>query len=112
MVGGHVQEVVKQQFQKEKRCHDLLAGAEHHLATTSLAVRHDFSSTNPTFPKEDTIMLRWALIFAIISLVAALLGFTGIAGAAAGIAKFLFFLFVVLFLIFLIMGATIVKKVT
>ncbi len=36
-------------------------------------------------------MLRWALIFLIIALVAALFGFTGIAAAAAGIAKFLFF---------------------
>jgi uncharacterized membrane protein YtjA (UPF0391 family) len=32
-------------------------------------------------------MLRWALIFLIIALVAALFGFTGIAAAAAGIAK-------------------------
>jgi uncharacterized membrane protein YtjA (UPF0391 family) len=67
---------------------------------------------NPNLYKEDHVMLRWALIFAIISIVAALLGFTGVAGAAAGIAKFLFFLFVVLFVIFLIMGATVVKKVT
>ena len=35
-------------------------------------------------------MLKWALIFAVIALVAGLFGFTGIAGAAAGIAKFLF----------------------
>ena len=35
-------------------------------------------------------MLRWALIFLIIALVAALFRFTGIAAAAAGIAKFLF----------------------
>ena len=32
-------------------------------------------------------MLRWALGFFIVALVAALLGFTGIAVAAAGIAK-------------------------
>jgi uncharacterized membrane protein YtjA (UPF0391 family) len=42
------------------------------------------------------IMLRWALIFLVISLIAALFGFTGIAVAAAGIAKFLFFLFLVI----------------
>jgi uncharacterized membrane protein YtjA (UPF0391 family) len=43
-----------------------------------------------------TIMLRWALFFLVISLIAALFGFTGIAAAAAGIAKVLFFLFIVI----------------
>ena len=49
-------------------------------------------------------MLRWALVFFIIALVAALFGFGGIAVAAAGIARILFFIFVVLFLASLIMG--------
>jgi uncharacterized membrane protein YtjA (UPF0391 family) len=44
-------------------------------------------------------MLRWALGFFIIALVAALLGFSGIAIAAAGIAKILFYIFLVLFLV-------------
>ena len=39
-------------------------------------------------------MLRWAAIFFVIAIIAALFGFTGIAGAAADIARFLFFLFV------------------
>jgi uncharacterized membrane protein YtjA (UPF0391 family) len=47
-------------------------------------------------------MLRWALIFFVVALLAAVLGFTGIAVAAAGVAKVLFFLFVVLFLITLL----------
>jgi len=47
-------------------------------------------------------MLRWALIFFVVALLAAVLGFTGIAVAAAGIAKVLFFLFVILFLITLL----------
>lgn len=42
-------------------------------------------------------MLRWALIFFVVALVAAIFGFTGIALAAAGIAKVLFFIFVILF---------------
>jgi uncharacterized membrane protein YtjA (UPF0391 family) len=50
------------------------------------------------------VMLRWALIFLVISLVAALFGFTGIAVAAAGIAKFLFFLFLVITLVFLVLA--------
>jgi uncharacterized membrane protein YtjA (UPF0391 family) len=48
-------------------------------------------------------MLRWALIFLVIALIAAALGFTGIYVAAAGIAKLLFYIFVVLFVISLIM---------
>jgi uncharacterized membrane protein YtjA (UPF0391 family) len=47
-------------------------------------------------------MLRWALLFFLISLVAAALGFTDIAAGAASIAKLLFFVFLVIFLIFLI----------
>ncbi len=43
-------------------------------------------------------MLRYAIIFLAIALLAALFGFGGIAGAAAGIAKILFWVFVVLFL--------------
>ena len=48
--------------------------------------------------------MRWALIFLIESLVAALFGFTDIAAASAGIAKVLFFIFVVVTLIFLVLG--------
>jgi uncharacterized membrane protein YtjA (UPF0391 family) len=47
-------------------------------------------------------MLRWALAFFIVALVAALLGFTGIAVATAGIAKILFFIFLVLFVVSLV----------
>jgi uncharacterized membrane protein YtjA (UPF0391 family) len=49
-------------------------------------------------------MLRWAIAFFIIALVAAILGFGGIAVAAAGIAKILFFIFLVLFLVALLGG--------
>ena len=53
-------------------------------------------------------MLRWALIFLVVALVAAVLGFGGIAGTAAGIAKILFWIFLVgclvIFLLSLITG--------
>ncbi|HXO00499.1 MAG TPA: DUF1328 domain-containing protein [Stellaceae bacterium] len=49
-------------------------------------------------------MLRLALFFFVVSLVAALFGFTGISAATAGIAKLLFFLFIVIFLVLLIGG--------
>jgi len=52
-------------------------------------------------------MLRLALFFFIVSLVAALFGFTGISAATAGIAKLLFFLFIVICLAFLIIGLAI-----
>jgi len=48
-------------------------------------------------------MLRWALIFLVIALIAAALGFTGVYVAAAGIAKLLFYIFVVLFVVSLVM---------
>ena len=40
-------------------------------------------------------MLRWALIFLVVALVAGVLGFGGIAGASMGIAQVLFFVFLV-----------------
>ncbi len=49
-------------------------------------------------------MLRWAITFLIVALIAALFGFTEIAGAAIGIAKILFFIFLILFVVFLILG--------
>ena len=48
-------------------------------------------------------MLRWALIFLVIAMIAAALGFTGVYVAAAGIAKLLFYIFVVLFVVSLVM---------
>jgi uncharacterized membrane protein YtjA (UPF0391 family) len=47
-------------------------------------------------------MLRWALAFLVLALIAAVLGFTGIAGESIYIAKVLFFVFIVLFLIGLV----------
>jgi uncharacterized membrane protein YtjA (UPF0391 family) len=52
--------------------------------------------------RQEARMLRWALGFFIVALVAALLGFTGIALAAAGIAKILFYFFLILFLVTLV----------
>jgi uncharacterized membrane protein YtjA (UPF0391 family) len=49
-------------------------------------------------------MLRLALLFLVISLVAALFGFGGIAAASADIARVLFFIAVAIFLVLLIAG--------
>ena len=50
-------------------------------------------------------MLRWALIFLVVALIAAVFGFGGVAADSAWIAKILFFLFLVLFVISLLTGA-------
>lgn len=50
-------------------------------------------------------MLKYAIIFAIVSLIAGALGFGGIAAGAAGIAKLLFGLFLVLAVVFLVLAA-------
>jgi uncharacterized membrane protein YtjA (UPF0391 family) len=49
--------------------------------------------------RREYTMLKWAIIFAIISLVAGWLGFGGVSGAAATIAKVLFAIFIIIFLI-------------
>jgi uncharacterized membrane protein YtjA (UPF0391 family) len=47
-------------------------------------------------------MLRWAIVFLVLALVAGLLGFTGIAGQSMYFAKILFFVFLVVFLVGLV----------
>jgi uncharacterized membrane protein YtjA (UPF0391 family) len=55
-------------------------------------------------------MLRWAVIFGIIAIIAGIFGFGGISESAAGIAKVLFFIFLVGFVIVLVFGASLFKK--
>ena len=55
-------------------------------------------------------MLKWALIFFAVSIVAGLFGFTGIAVGAAEVSKILFFIFLVLFAIFLVAGLLAVDR--
>jgi len=54
-------------------------------------------------------ILKWALIFFLISIVAAVFGFTGVSAASADIARVLFYIFGVIFLILLILGFTIFR---
>jgi uncharacterized membrane protein YtjA (UPF0391 family) len=49
-------------------------------------------------------MIKWAIIFFVISLVAGLFGFTGVAAGSRTIAKVLFFIALVIFLIVLVFG--------
>jgi uncharacterized membrane protein YtjA (UPF0391 family) len=72
---------------------------------TSLKTKHC-----PSGAEIEDDMLKWAIIFAVIALVAGALGFGGIAGAAAGIAKILFFIFLVICAVFLVLGFSVAKK--
>ncbi|MGE0776650.1 MAG: DUF1328 domain-containing protein [Sphingomonadaceae bacterium] len=49
-------------------------------------------------------MIKWAVIFLVLGLIAGALGFGGVGGAFIGIAKFLFFVGIALFVIFLVLG--------
>lgn len=57
------------------------------------------------------MLLKWAVIFFLIALIAAAFGFTGIAAGAASIAKILFYLFLAICFIFLIAGIILGHKV-
>ena len=52
-------------------------------------------------------MLKWALIFLIIAVIAGIFGFTDVEAASATVAQWLFGIFVVLFFGALIIGLTI-----
>ena len=56
-------------------------------------------------------MLKWALIFFVVSLIAGFFGFTGVASGAKTIAKVLFFVAIVIFLIVLVFGVFLGKLV-
>jgi len=56
-------------------------------------------------------MLRWAVAFFIVAIVAAIFGFGDIAAAATGVAKILFYVFLILFLISLISGIAFRRRV-
>jgi uncharacterized membrane protein YtjA (UPF0391 family) len=49
-------------------------------------------------------MLRYAVVFMVVALVAAVLGFTTIAGTAMEGARILFFVFLILFVVSLVLG--------
>ncbi len=57
-------------------------------------------------------MIKWAIIFAVISVIAAIFGFTGIAADSAAIAKFLFFVALAIFIILLAAGLFVGKKLS
>jgi len=55
-------------------------------------------------------MLRLAVLFLVLGLIAGLLGFTGIAGASFAVAKLLFGVFLLIFLVLLVLGMGIFRS--
>lgn len=53
-------------------------------------------------------MLRWAILFAIIALIAGALGFYGLESVSADIAKFFALVFLILFVVALVVGRSVV----
>jgi uncharacterized membrane protein YtjA (UPF0391 family) len=49
-------------------------------------------------------MLKLALFFLVVSLIAGLFGFGGLSAASAGIAKILFFIAITIFVVLLVLG--------
>jgi uncharacterized membrane protein YtjA (UPF0391 family) len=60
----------------------------------------------------SAVMLRWAVVFLIIALIAAMFGFTDIAAASAGIAKVLFAIFLLGFLLIVLFGFLLGSRVS
>jgi uncharacterized membrane protein YtjA (UPF0391 family) len=54
-------------------------------------------------------LLKWALVFLVVSIIAGLLGFTDVSIVSADIARALFYIFLVIFLVLLILGLTVFR---
>jgi uncharacterized membrane protein YtjA (UPF0391 family) len=90
-------------------------GAKRHI-WRNLAQYRDVSAASSIKPpreagrRSDAVtLLKWALFFFVISIVAALFGFTGISAATADVARLLFYVFVVIFVVLLVLGLTIFR---
>jgi uncharacterized membrane protein YtjA (UPF0391 family) len=57
-------------------------------------------------------MIKWAIVFAIISVIAGVFGFTGIAADSAAVAKILFFIALAIFVVLLVIGLFVGKRVS
>jgi uncharacterized membrane protein YtjA (UPF0391 family) len=57
------------------------------------------------------VMIKWAIIFFVISVIAGFFGFTGVAAGSRTIAKVLFFIALAIFLVILVFGVMLGKLV-
>jgi uncharacterized membrane protein YtjA (UPF0391 family) len=84
---------------------------EEPVPRREVSVHETIEGSRKAAPMSELAMtiLKWALIFLLISIVAGVLGFTGISAASADIARFLFYVFVVIFLVLLVLGLTLFR---
>jgi uncharacterized membrane protein YtjA (UPF0391 family) len=83
--------------------------AEYASDTSAASTAPKMSSQQNT-TVEESKMLRYALIFFVIALVAAMFGFGGVAGMSADIGKTLLTLFVVLLVVGLLFGGRLFSR--
>ncbi len=57
-------------------------------------------------------MIKWAIIFLVIGLIAGALGLGGVAGVSMGIAKFLFIAALLIAVVLFVLGLTVFRKIT
>jgi Protein of unknown function (DUF1328). len=57
-------------------------------------------------------MIKWAIIFLVIGLVAGAIGLTGVAGVSMGIAKFLFVTALLIAVVLFVLGVTVFRRIT
>ena len=81
------------------------------LRQKSVAVRPNaacsatwWSRPSGTAVRGEEYVLKWALIFFVISIVAGFFGFSGLSAATAGIARILFFIAIAIFAIFILLA--------
>jgi uncharacterized membrane protein YtjA (UPF0391 family) len=98
-------------FSKRRLCHASAARSRRNqFRAAKLASTHRLSAASCGSKSELAMtILKWALVFLLISIVAGVLGFTGVSAASADIARILFYIFVVIFLVLLILGLTIFR---
>jgi uncharacterized membrane protein YtjA (UPF0391 family) len=90
-----------------------LLKAEFAIFTEEAMCRRNVTpqSALPAWTLEDAAMtlLKWALVFLVVSIIAGILGFTGVSIVSADIARALFYLFLVIFLVLLVLGLTVFR---
>jgi uncharacterized membrane protein YtjA (UPF0391 family) len=84
-------------------------GNQFHLSVLSQRFRELATARLASWRIGAMTILKWALIFFLVSVVAGVLGFTGISAASADVARILFYVFLVIFLVLLILGLTIFR---
>lgn len=69
------------------------------IGRNKLPLRELYPRLDRSLTQKGPTMLRWAITFLILAVVAAILGFGGLAGAFAGVAQIAFFVFIALVVI-------------